>query len=291
MKPAPFEYYAPATLQEALGLLGELSDPKVLAGGQSLMPMLNMRLVQPVELISLDRIQELRYVRREGDHVAIGAMTRQRDVELDPEVARELPALPLVLAHVAHVAIRHRGTIGGSVAHADPSAELPLACRTLGAELVVQGPAGRRAIAAEDFFVSFLTTALEPGELLVELRFPVHGADTGITLGFEELARRHGDFAIGSALVGLRHDADGTVNWARIGLGNAHHVPIRSRAAEAALVGRRPSEDVLRDVEEAVASDVAPLADAHGSAEYRRRVLKVMVRRAIGAASRTGVAR
>lgn len=278
MKPAQFGYHRPSTVEDALGLLRELPEAKPLAGGQSLVPMLNLRMAQPTDLVDLGAIAGLDEIRstEDGD-VAIGAMARQRDVERSPLVAERLPALVMLLRHVAHATIRNRGTVGGSVAHADPSAELSLACRTLEAELVIAGPAGRRVVPAAEFFVTHLTTAMEPDELLVELRFPSHADAAGF--GFKELTRRHGDFAIASALALVWRDGGGVVTRAQIGVGAVHPVPVRSRRAEEALVGLvgELGDSQLERVLAAIDAEIEPVTDIHASAVYRRRVLRTLV--------------
>lgn len=292
MKPARFAYHRPATLDEALALLRELDEPKALAGGQSLVPMLNLRMAQPTDLVDLGAIPGLDGIRATDDGgVAIGAMTRQRDVELSPLARDRVPALVALLRHVAHVTVRNRGTIGGSVAHADPSAELPLACRTLDAQLVVAGAGGQRVVPAADFFVTHLTTVLEPDELLVELRFPGHADAAG--LGFEELTRRHGDFAVASALALVWRDPAGAVRAARVGVGAVHPVPVRVPAAEAELVGLTGAleDDRLERILAAVDAEVEPVTDIHAPAAYRRRVLRTLVATALRRALAEGATR
>ncbi|ADB52519.1 FAD binding domain-containing protein [Conexibacter woesei] len=279
MKPAPFDYVRPASVGDAIAALAADEDAKPIAGGQSLMPMLNMRLAQPTTLVDLNALPELSYVRREGGHLVVGGMTRQRLLEQDPAARDALPFLADVLGHVGHVAIRNRGTVGGSIAHADPAAELPLVAVALDAELVAQGPGGRRTIAAADFFRMFLTTALEPGELLVEVRLPT--AAGGWTAGFEELSRRHGDFAIVSVLALVDVDGDGRASAARIAIGGANPVPLRAHAAEELLVGRPLDASAIAAASASAAVAVEPTWDVHGSAEYRREMTAVLVGRAL----------
>ena len=195
MKPPRFDYHAPASIDDAVALLARYGgDAKVLAGGQSLMPMLNFRLARPAALVDVNRIAALAYVREDNGTVAFGAMTRQRTIEFSPVVARRLPLLLEATRWVGHLPIRSRGTIGGSIAHADPSAEYPAVLTALDGEVVAQGPRGRRTLKAEELFETYLTTRLAPDELLVEVRLPATPAGAGHA--FEEFARRHGDFAI-----------------------------------------------------------------------------------------------
>lgn len=279
MKPAPFDYYAPSSIDEAIGLLGSVDDPKILAGGQSLMPLLSMRLAQPASIIDLNRIEGMSYVRREDGHLVVGAMTRQRTLELDESAADAVPVLRDILSHVGHVTIRNRGTVGGSMAHADPAAELPAVAVGLDATMVVAGPTGTRTIPASEFFVTYLTTALGPDEVLVEVRFPSTPAGTGHA--FEELARRHGDFALGAVLALVRLDGGGRVAAATLAVAGANPVPLRIAAAEAALVGRAPDADAIAAAAAAVKAAVSPLSDVHAPADYRREIIGVLARRAL----------
>jgi carbon-monoxide dehydrogenase medium subunit len=282
MKPAPFDYHAPTTVAEAVALLDSIEDSKALAGGQSLMPMLNMRLAQPSALVDLNGLSELDYIRRDDGHLAVGALTRQRALETDEQTLQDVPPLGAVLLHTGHVTIRNRGTVGGSLAHADPAAELPLAAATLEAQLVLAGPAGKRTVTADDFFGGFLLTAVEPNEVLTEVRFPVPPAGLGV--GFEEVARRHGDFALVAVLSAVVLDGNGRVSWARVGVGGAHPVPLRVREAEERLLGDVPSQDTIAAAADAVAEQVQPTWDVHASADYRRRVACVLTRRTLGQA-------
>ncbi len=284
MKPAPFTYFAPTNLDEAVSLLGQYgADAKPLAGGQSLVPLMNFRLAKPRYLIDLNRIPELAYIRRADGVVAVGAMTRQFEAERSDVVGQLTPLLTEALKFVGHPTIRHRGTVGGSLAHADPAAELPAAAVALGAELVIRGPGGTRTVPAEDFFIGPFTTALGPDELLTEVRFPVQPPGTGYA--FLELSRRHGDFAIVgvAALVGL--GSDGSIERTLLVLCGAGPTPMRARQAEAALRGAPPTEDRFREAGELAAREAQPTSDIHASADYRRRVAAVLVRRALVAAT------
>ncbi|HEX4805568.1 MAG TPA: xanthine dehydrogenase family protein subunit M [Conexibacter sp.] len=282
MKPAPFAYHAPDTLDEALDLLAQLGDDaKALAGGQSLIPMMNMRLAQPQALIDVCRVPELAGIALDGA-LAIKAATRQAAVLRSPEVAAAAPLLGAALRHVGHPANRSRGTFGGSVAHADPAAELPSAVLALDAQLVVRGPRGERVVAADDFFTSYFSTALDADELLTEIRLPLPGPGERTAWAFAELARRHGDFAIAGVALAARVGDDDVVTSARIALLGVADVPARARAAEALLAGRRLDEPELARAAGAVAAEgLAPPDDLHGSAQYRLDVTRVLVRRAI----------
>ena len=279
MKPPRFEYHAAHSVDEAVELLGRYGgDAKVLAGGQSLMPMLNFRLARPAALVDVNRVAALAYVREDDGVVAFGAMTRQRTIEFSPVVAARLPLLREATRWVGHLPIRSRGTIGGSIAHADPSAEYPAVLTALGGEVIVQGPRGRRTVKAADLFEGYLTTSLGPEELLVEVRLPAIPAGAGYA--FEEFARRHGDFAIvGIAAMVVREGARCAV--ARLATAGAGPVPVRLRAAEEIL-----ERDVLGDAAVAAAGAraaelVEPDADLHASAEYRRHLTGVLTVRAL----------
>jgi carbon-monoxide dehydrogenase medium subunit len=284
MKPAPFTYFAPHSLDEAVSLLGQYgSDAKPLAGGQSLVPLMNFRLAKPRCLVDLNRIPDLAYIRREDGTLAVGAMTRQFEAERSDLVRAAVPLLVEALKLVGHPTIRHRGTIGGSITHADPAAELPAAAAALGAELVIRSGRGSRTVPAENFFVGPFTTALAPDELLTEVRFPVPPPGTGYA--FLELSRRHGDFAIVGVAALVRLAADGTIEQASVVLCGAGPTPVRARQAEAALQGAAPTEDRFREAGELAAHEAQPGSDIHASAEYRRRVAAVLVRRALLAAT------
>lgn len=281
MKPASFKYAAPESVGEALDLLAEHShDGKVLAGGQSLVPLLNMRLARPAVLIDLNRVAGLDYIREDNGTVAIGAMTRQRTVERSPMVREKLPLLWEAIRFVGHPQIRNRGTVGGSLAHADPSAELPAVAVASGATLVARSPRGERTLDAEEFFVSYLATALEPDELLTEVRFPVHGHRG---TAFLEVSRRHGDYALAgvAAMVTVR---DGRCEDARLAFTGVGPVPIRIPEAETALTGRAPTDGVFAEISGIVSTRLDPDSDIHASADYRRRVSGTLAARALAAA-------
>ncbi|HET9477047.1 MAG TPA: xanthine dehydrogenase family protein subunit M [Dehalococcoidia bacterium] len=280
MKPPPFEYHDPETLEEAVRLLAEYEgEAKVIAGGQSLMPLLNMRLARPQALVDLRRIAGLDYIRRENGGLAIGALTRQRDVERSADVAELFPLLQAATRFIAHPQIRNRGTIGGSMAHADPAAELPAVAVSLDATFAITGPQGERAVAAGDFFVSFLTTSLGPEDVLTEVRFPGLGRRMGWS--FQEVARRHGDFALAGVAVALAIES-GKCRNARVALFGVAGTPVRARRAEQVLEGETPSGELMREAAMTAAEEMdEPVADIHASAEYRRHVAGVLTRRAL----------
>jgi CO/xanthine dehydrogenase FAD-binding subunit len=270
-------------VEETLALLAEHGeDAKVLAGGQSLVPLLNMRLARPARLIDLNRVPELAYLEAENGMLRIGAMTRQRQVEQSAAVAKRWPLLPKSINYIGHSQIRNRGTIGGSLAHADPAAELPAVMAALDAEFVIRGPGGERSVGADEFFLTYLTTCLGPDELLVELRVPA--PPSGARPAFQEVSRRHGDFALAGCAGQVALDGQGVCTQARIALFGVGPGPYRAREAEAMLEGERPTEALVREVGERAAQDLEPDGDLHASAEYRKEVAAVMVRRALAAA-------
>lgn len=278
MKPAPFDYVAPHSLDEAVAALSNGGpDAKVLAGGQSLMPLLNFRLARPTLLVDLNRIAELAYVRPRQRGLAIGAMTRQAQVEREPGLAGVQPLLVEAVGFVGHAAIRSRGTIGGSLAHADPAAELPAVAVCLDAILSVVGPRGRRDVAAADFFTGYLTTLLEPDEILVEAWLPPVRPHTG--QAWIEFARRHGDFALAGVAVSLSLE-DAVVRDARIVLTGVGGHPLRAREAETLLVGGTVRERASAAAN-AARTSIDPDADIHASKEYRVHLAGVLTERAI----------
>lgn len=278
MKPAPFDYVAPRSLDEALTALADGgSDAKLLAGGQSLIPLLNFRLARPSLLIDLNRVAELAYVSPRDGGVAIGAMTRQATVERDLNLRQAQPLLFEAIGWVGHPAIRSRGTIGGSLAHADPAAELPAVAVCLDAQFSVASPRGRRTVTAGDFFQGYLTTVLEPDEILVETWLPSVRAGTG--QAWLEFARRHGDFALAGVAVSLTLDHD-KVYDARIVLTGVGGRPARAREAETLLVGGRVP-DRASAAADAARSAIDPDADIHATKEYRTHLAGVLTERAI----------
>jgi CO/xanthine dehydrogenase FAD-binding subunit len=280
MKPAPFEYFAPGSVEEAVAILARYDgEAKVLAGGQSLVPLLNMRLARPKALVDLNRVAALDGIREEDGRIIVGAMARQREVERSEIVARAQPLVHEAVRHIAHPQIRNRGTIGGSLAHADPAAELPAAALALDAEFNVSGPNGSRTIPATEFFVTFLTTALAPDEVLTSISFPKtpQGAGTSV----QEVARRHGDFALAGAAVTLTLHGD-RCSDARIALFGVGYAPARARYAEETLQGETVGDDAL-DAAAAKAGGTVeePIGDIHASSDFRRHLAKVMTRRAL----------
>ena len=281
MKPPPFSYHDPSTVADAVGLLSKLENAKLLAGGQSLMPMLNMRYVLPDHIIDLNKVKELFYLRETNGSLVVGAMTRQRDLEFSNEVKARHPLIHEALLNVGHRQTRNRGTVGGSLCHLDPSAEIPTVALALEATVTAAGPKGRRDIPIADFPVDYMTTAIEPDEILVEVRFPSWPAGHGH--GFVEFARRHGDFAIASAAVLLEEDSSGKVKRVSLTIGGVAKIPVRMRDVEKSLVGQTASEELFRDACEECRK-LEALADVHAPANYRQHLATVMSRRALMAA-------
>jgi carbon-monoxide dehydrogenase medium subunit len=257
-------------------------EAKVMAGGQSLVPLLAFRLARPSVVVDVNRVAGLDGARLEGDTLELGALTRQRDVELLPGLRQRCPMIAEAVEQIGHVAIRNRGTVGGSLAHADPAAEWTALALALDAELDLHGPAGTRTLPARDFLVTYFTTSLQPDEVLTRIRLRVPNGRTGSC--FLELARRHGDFAIVGVGALVTLDADGYVADARVALIGVGERAVRATAAEQVLRGSRPSDDVLADAAGAVDGEIEPNGDIHASADYRRHVAGVLVRRALGTA-------
>jgi aerobic carbon-monoxide dehydrogenase medium subunit len=280
VKPPPFEYSAPTALDEALALVHELGDDaRPLAGGQSLIPLLSLRLAQPSHLVDLAGVAELAAIRTEDGHLVLGAMVRERSAERHDEVHRQVPLLAQALPLIGHPAIRSRGTVGGSIAHADPSAELPAVALALDAELIAQSrDRGIRTIAAEDFFTGFFSTALAPDEILTAIRIPASARGTGAAIA--EVARRHGDFAVVGAVAVVRLEA-GRIVDARLVLTGVSDTPLRARAAERALMGAEPTDGAFTEAAGQASRDLSPPADLHGTAAYRRHLAGVLVRRTL----------
>ncbi|MDR7418829.1 MAG: xanthine dehydrogenase family protein subunit M [Armatimonadota bacterium] len=280
MKAAPFGYLAPASRQEAVDALRRYGpDAKVLAGGQSLVPLLAMRLARPSVLVDLNRVAELAYVRLARGGLTVGAMTRQRTVEHDPRVAERWPLLRAALRWVGHPQIRTRGTIGGSLAHADPAAELPAVALVYGARFVVASSRGERVIPAAEFFTGYLSTALQPDEILTEIRLPVPPPRAG--WAFQEIARRHGDFALVGTAALLSGDADRRCIDARLAFIGVSHGPVRIADAEQALIGRRIDAIAAEEVARIVRGTLDPDGDIHASARYRKHVAGVLAARTL----------
>ncbi len=279
MKPAPFEYVAPANLDEALEVLSQNSEAKVLAGGQSLMPLLNFRLAKPKLIIDLSRISGLGSIREGSDCLSIGAMARQCSIERSSIVRERCPILAEAARYIGHVAIRHRGTIGGSLVHADPAAELPAIALLLDAKIEVARGAESRTISAEDFFIDYLTTAVACDEIVTEIVFPFRSPASGYAV--EEIARRHGDFAIAGVATILEMDARAEIAGARIALFGVAPTAVRARRVEAALKGQKPTANLFRDAAALIGDVIDPLSDIHASSAYRKHVARVLTIRAL----------
>lgn len=283
MKPARFDYHAPTTVEEVLELLAQHgSDAKLLAGGQSFVPVLNFRLARPAVVIDLNKVSGLAFIEDRGDTVAIGAMTRQRTIERSDVVARRLPLLHDATKWIGHLPIRTRGTIGGSVANADPAAEDPAVVRALDATIVIGSRRGERRVAAADYFRGLLTTAIEPDELLCAIEFAA--APAGARTAFAEIARRHGDFALAGvgAQIVMNGSAVGEVRLAACGVGPG---PVRLKAAEAIVARDGLAAAPMDAAADAAAREVAPSGDVHASADYRRRLTRAMTRQALASAA------
>jgi carbon-monoxide dehydrogenase medium subunit len=281
MKPASFEYFRPQSLDEALSLLGEHGgDAKPLAGGQSLIPAMNFRLATPSVLVDLNGLPELSYIKDDSGDVKIGGMARQRAVERSRLVSERVPLIAETMPHIAHPAIRNRGTLGGSLAHADPAAELPAVMLALKARLIVSSTSGPREVPAEEFFVGLFSTAVQPGELLTEIRIPPRPKRSGFA--FQEVSRRHGDFALVGAAAVVQLDEKGRCAEARIALLSVGDRPMLAEHAAKALAGQLPSADSIRAAADAAATrDIDPSSDIHASARYRRQLANVLTRRVL----------
>lgn len=280
MKPSAFEYHAPSGADEAVALLAELGDgAKVLAGGQSLIPMLSLRLAVFDHLVDIGRIGELAGIHVAGDVVTVGAGTTQSRIEASPELTAAVPLLSRATPLIGHFQIRNRGTLGGSLAHADPAAEYPAVALALAAEMEALSPRGRRWLAAADFFTGFWSTALDPDEMLVNVRFPMWTGRCGFAV--REFARRHGDFAVAGAAVAVRLASDGRVERCSISLIGMGSAPIRATGAEAAVVEGETAPVAAGDVGAMAVAGLDDIpSDLHGSAQYRRQVGAAMVARA-----------
>lgn len=284
MKPAPFNLLRTRSVDEALGLLqAHGDDAKVLAGGQSLVPLMNFRLAQPRNLIDLNGIRGLDQIRFHEQTLSLGAMLRQRDVERSAAVAERLPILHDAIEQVAHPAIRNRGTVGGSLVHADPSAELPLLAIALDATFHLRSARASRSVAAKDFYQGYLVTDIAADELLVEIDFSLPAPNCGWCC--TEIARRHGDFAIVAVAVLLDCAKDQSINFARVAIGGVGPAPLRVAESEEMLSGKRPEAEVFRRAGDAAAQAVEPPTDIHASSGYRRQLTGVLVRRALEVAA------
>jgi carbon-monoxide dehydrogenase medium subunit len=283
MIPAAFEYFRPATVDEALALLREHSDAKLLAGGQSLMPVLRLRLAAPETIVDLGSVEGLQGVRDDGDALVIGAMTPHSTVQSDPLIDEHARLISLATATVGDPQIRHRGTFGGSLAHADPAGDLPAVAVALDASFVIAGPGGRRTVAARDFFQGVFSTALAEDELLVEVRVPKY---TGWGAHYEKFNRVAQAWSIVSVAAAVRLDGD-TIAEARVGLGNMGSTPIRATAVEDMLIGRPATAEAVREAAARAADGTSPVTDLNGDADYRKHLATVLTRRAVLAAAGT----
>ena len=286
MKPAPFEYHVPDSIEQALDLMNQHGyEAKILAGGQSLVPAMNFRIAQPSRLIDLNRVDELSYIRKEGEAIRIGAMTRERQLELDSSIERHTPLLHEAAPNIAHPQIRNRGTIGGSIVNADPAAELPVLMVTLGARLKARNVSSERWIGAKDFFLGMFTTALEPDEILVEIELPFIPARTGWS--FMEVAPRRGDYALMGVAVQVTLDGSGRCENARLVYLNAGDGPMDAKDAAQSLVGETLN-DRLIEAAAVMASEqeITPYGNVHTSPDFQRHLARVLTQKALKQAVR-----
>ncbi|MGC9369039.1 MAG: FAD binding domain-containing protein [Paracoccaceae bacterium] len=287
MKPAPFTYHRPADLGEALELMARFGpEAKLLSGGQSLGPMLNMRLARPTHLVDLNDMLEMDYIREIGDRIEIGGLTRHHRLATAPEVSRDLPLLAAAARTIGHYAIRQRGTLGGSLVHADPAAQLPLVAVTLGAEVVLRSTRGEREVPAADFVQSIMTVDLAEDEIVTALRFPRQAESEGCA--FELFSRRHGDFAIVSVAVTVARDAEGAISALRLGLGGVAPVPQRLSGIEAQAIGSQPDAETAARLAAAAAAAITPEDHPEVPAAYRRELVETLVARALLRAAEEG---
>jgi CO/xanthine dehydrogenase FAD-binding subunit len=289
MKPASFEYARPADLDKACAMLAAGDETQIIAGGQTLVPLMAMRLARPKRLIDIARLSDLAFVRHERDAIAIGATTRQCVLEHDGIICAELPLLAKVMPFVGHAAIRARGTIGGSLANADPAAEIPLVAVTLGASMLYREGTANAEIAAADFFLGPMMTALPAAACLTAVRFPLWGG-ARIGVGFHEISARPGDFAFAAAAAQIGLDTDGVCRRAALGIGALSAFPLRLDQVAKAIEGTRAEENVVREMVRAALADIEPLSDLHASADYRRRAAECLAVRAITDAYRSAEA-
>ena len=281
MKPAPFEYYVPDSIEQALDLLREHGDSaKLLAGGQSLVPAMNFRVVQPSVLIDLNRIRELTHIREEGDSLLIGAMTRERALEFDPLISKKTPLLAEVMPHVAHPQIRNRGTLGGSLANADPAAELPVIMLALRARLKVRNTDRERWVDASDFFAGMLMTDLAPDEMLVEIELPSNQPRTGWS--FMEVAPRAGDYALMGVAALVILDENGHCKQARLVYLNAGDGPLTAGEAASLLQGQIPGDELIEQAAELASQrEINPFGNVHASPDFQRHLARVLTRKTL----------
>ena len=281
MKPASFEYYAPDSIEQALDLMSQYAgEAKILAGGQSLVPAMNFRVVQPSVLIDLNRLAGLSYVREDGDVLRIGAMTRERELEFNPLILRWAPLLVEAAPHIAHPQIRNRGTIGGSIVNADPAAELPVLMLALSARLKAKSVSGERWIDAQDFFMGMFTTALEPDEILVEIELPASLSRTGWS--FMEVAPRAGDYALMGVAALVTLDQNGKCEGARLVYLNAGEGPVEAKEAEKLLIGESLDNRLIESAASLVSEkELNPFGNIHASSEFQRHLANVLTKKAL----------
>jgi carbon-monoxide dehydrogenase medium subunit len=279
MIPATFDYHAPKTLDEAIALLVRLGDTaKILAGGQSLIPAMRFRLASPEVLVDINRIGDLAYLEERGDHLAIGAMTREHALEASAAVAASYPLLLDTAKVIADPLVRNKATVGGNLAHADPANDHPATMLAYGAQIIARGPGGTRTIAIDDLFVGLFETSLQPGEILTEIRIPKPAAASGGA--YLKIERKVGDYAVAAVAVQLEL-AGAAIKNIRIGLTNVSPIPQRAKAAEAALTGKQPTDDVLEAAGRAAAAECNPSADLRGQVDYKRDLVRVLTKRAV----------
>jgi carbon-monoxide dehydrogenase medium subunit len=279
MIPASFDYHAPTTLDEAIALLGKLGDTaKILAGGQSLIPAMRFRLASPEVLVDIGRIRDLAYVEERGDHLAIGAMTREHALEASPVVAASYPLLLDTAKVIADPLVRNKATVGGNIAHADPANDHPATMLAYGAQVIVCGASGTRTIGIDDLFVGLFETSLKPGEILTEIRVPRPTKGSGGA--YTKIERKVGDYAVAAVAVQLEL-AGAAIKHVRIGLTNVSPIPRRAQAAEAALTGKQPTDDVLEAAGKAAAAECDPSADLRGQVDYKRDMVRVLTKRTV----------
>lgn len=280
MKPPAFEYFDPRTQDEALALISEHGDAvKILAGGQSLVPMLNLRLLRPEYLVDVNQVAGLSFIEARGNELVIGAATRQRAIERSTLVLEKCPLLHEAMPFIAHFQIRNRGTIGGSLSHADPAAELPTVVTALGGRVVLRSVRGERIVSADDFYTGYLTTALDPDELMTEIRLPAQPSDTGVA--FLEVSRRHGDFALAAVAACVALTPEGRCSLARLVVAGVDGVPYQHLGAEKALIGTTLSKDDLEEASRLMVANLKPQADLHASSDYRKQAARVLAARAL----------
>lgn len=282
MIPASFDYHAPTTLDEAIALLGRHGDTaKILAGGQSLIPAMRFRLAAPEVLIDINRIRDLAYLEERGDHLAIGAMTREHALEVAPVVAKHYPLLLDTARVIADPLVRNKATVGGNLAHADPANDHPAAMLAYGAQVIARGASGTRTIAIDDLFVGLFETSLGPGEILTEIRIPKPGPGSGGA--YLKIERKVGDYAVAAVAVQLElaGGPQPVIQHIRIGLTNVSPIPMRAKAAEAALTGKPPTDDVLEAAGQAAAHECAPSADLRGQVDYKRDMVRILTKRVV----------